>query len=129
MNSTLTFACTWEDADGNPIHPKPRTIQIPCTVGAQGAIPVPPGTASGTEVDVPFPGILSAATLVVIENETGQELNVAWGGNWAPHLPAGATLIYAMPAVPAAGAITSLRFMLTQQQVGAGLINYTVLGS
>lgn len=128
---TAQYICNlcWADANGNVIKPAAQAVMCPYDVALTGHIPVPDGTASGTEFDVPFTGLSKAATLICIQNATHQELNCAWGGNWAPHLPDGGLQIWAHPVPVVEGAITSLRFMLTQQQVGAGRIIYTVLGS
>lgn len=91
-------------------------------------MPVHDGAASGTEIDIAFPGI-AAASLVFIENKTGQELNMAWGGNWFPHLPDGGAVAFLFPKTPETGGVSALRFMLTQAQVGEGHINYTVAGT
>jgi hypothetical protein len=127
--SQATVKYSWTDSDGSTYNPAPHNITCPCTVGISGAIPVPAGTPSGTEFDVPFTGIASAATMVFIENKTGQELGAAWGGNFAPNLAPGGILFYAHPAPVGAGKVTSLRFFLTQTQAADGQILYAACGS
>jgi hypothetical protein len=128
-SGTFSFKYTYPDADGNMVSSGLKTVPIPFDIPITGQIPVPAGTPSGTEIDIPFTGIVSAATFVYVQNLTGQELNAAWEGNWAPHLGAGAAMFYACPNPPESGGITSLRFMLTQDQVARGRIAYVVLGS
>jgi hypothetical protein len=125
----MTFSYEWTDADGNTFKPAARATVIPYTIALKGETPVLDGTAEGTEIDVSLPGIAAAATFIMIENLTGQPLGCAWGGNFSPDLPNGATMIYAMPAAPSQGGITGLRFFLRQAQVGEGLISYAALGS
>lgn len=129
QNATLSFVLNYEDADGRPLRMASQPITIPYKNACQGAIPVPQGSAQGTEVDVPMVGLPTGATLVLIENQTGQELNAAWGGNWMPHLGVGGVELYVNPTVPQAGDITQLRFMLTGAQVADGAINFWAFGS
>ena len=129
QNAALSYNYMWQDPNGNPIKLPVQALQMAYTVAAQGAVSVADGTDAGTEIDIPFLGLAQSAVCAMIWNLTGQELNCAWGGNWAPHIPPGGMLAYAFPVAPTAGVITSLRFMLTQKQVGAGRIGYFFAGS
>ena len=126
---THTHATKWLDAQGNPVAKATQVINAPCSVALDGILPVAAGTAQGTEIDLPMLGIVQAATFVTVQNQTGQELEMAWGGNWLPNIPPGGLLRWAFPVAPSANVITSLRFMLTQEQGAAGSILYTVCGS
>jgi hypothetical protein len=123
------FEIVRADADGNVVRPKPRIIASPYTISLEGQLPFPDGTPAGTEIDLPFTGLTVAATLLIIENQTGQELGMAWGGNFSPNFPNKGTIIWAFPAAPATRPILSLRFWTTVPQVGLGMVPYTVLGS
>jgi hypothetical protein len=125
------FECKWHylDADGNAIMPAAKVVSIPYTTVANMVMWVRGGTAQGAEVDATFPGLVAAGTLIVVENETSQELNMAWGGNFFPHIPPGGVIIFAYPAAPAAGQITGLRFFTTQAQLADEKVVFTVLGS
>lgn len=90
----------------------------------QGAITIPDGTAMATEFDVTLPGVVVGASFFQFSNSTGQELNCAWGGNYAPHLPVGGSVVYNFPSAPANGPITGFRFFTTQVQSGVGRIYY-----
>ena len=125
----LIFSYEWTDADGNVFKPVARTTMIPYSTAVKGEIPIPAGTAEGAEVDLTLPNITTACTLVIIENLSGQDLGMAWGGNFSPDLGIGATMLYACPAPPSQGGITGLRFFLRQAQVVDGLIAYAVLGA
>jgi hypothetical protein len=127
-SAKITGTISYVDVDGNT---RTTAFGLGCEYSnlATGAIPVPDGTPAGTEFDVPFVGLLEGATLVVAKNCSGQELNAAWGGNWAPHLGPGATMIYAQPVLPAGGRVLSLRFMLTKAQAGDGKIVFYAFGT
>jgi len=119
----------WTDGDGNPVKPATKAVTIPYTVAVEGEIEVAANTAQGVEVDVPFEGIGTVATGVYVENLTGQELGMAWGGNFMPNIAPGGVLLVAHPKAVAAGQILALRFFLTKAQVGPGLINYIAFGT
>lgn len=127
MSNTGRITCTFAAADsfGNPLmknYPMP-SVAYDDFIG--GVVLVPEGAVSGAEFDVSLPTGYAASTILVM-NETGQELNTAWGGNWAPHLPDGGYMMWALPSPPATGAISSWRFMLTQNQSATGRILYWV---
>jgi hypothetical protein len=128
MNASCAIQIAYSDVDGHTRTSQFGPIGCAYTNQITGAIPVPDGTPSGTEFDVPFVGLATGASLIIIENYTGQEINAAWGGNWAPHLAAGGYLVYAMPDVPTDGCIAGLRFMTTAPQVGAGKITFYAFG-
>ena len=119
----------YTDVDGLVVNPKPISISVPYTTSLIGALQVQPGTAAGTEIDLPMLGINQDATYIQIQNETGQELNMAWGGNWEFHLAPGGIFVRSNPAPVLAGSITAWRFLLTQTQVALGAIIFHVLGS
>jgi hypothetical protein len=128
MQGTYAGNFSWSDAAGNVIKPKAVSIPFNYAVAITGSLPVPDETPAGTEVDVPFVGLSQGASFVWMQNSTGQDLNMAWGGNWMPFLAAGGVLLWVAPQLASAGRITSLRFMLTQAQQGPGCIIYTVAG-
>jgi hypothetical protein len=123
------FSFRWTDADGNPYVSKGRTMQFPGTLVLHGSLPVPAGLEAGAEVDLPFLGISDGASFCYLENETGQELNMAWGGNFFPHFPNDGVMLFMFPTVPASGQIQSWRFILTQAQAQAGVVNFAVFGT
>lgn len=127
MSVTVSLVLSWVDADGTPYIDPPRKITCP-GMPLKGCIDVPAGTVSGTEFDIPFTGQTKGASFVLVENETGQELNAAWGGEFQPHMAASGWIMYAGPGIPASGSITALRFMLTQQQASSGKLSYLVCG-
>ena len=119
----------WSDPDGTIYKPKATLIECPYTVPLVSMLPVPDGAAAGTEYDLPSCGIMTGASFVWVRNWVGQELSMAWGGNWLPHLPNGGIVVWAASQLAAAGTIISLRFMLTQTQVGPGAIHYALMGT
>lgn len=130
----LVLGCNWTDSEGNnytgtPFAGASGGMMMAGNVVNCGYLLIPDQSAQGAEFDLPFQGVAQGATYVMIANQSGQELNMAWGGNWFPHLPAGGLLLWAFPAIPQGGQITSLRFMLTQAQNGLGKIKYIYCGS
>lgn len=128
--SKFSYGLAWQDVDNNPLKLPTATIESGYDVPINGIIPVPVGTPSGTEIDVSLTGIVSACAMLVIRNCTGQELNAAWQGNWAPHLPPMGMFAYCLPTTPAGGRITGWRFFLTEtQSVLNGGIKYWAFGA
>jgi hypothetical protein len=87
------------------------------------------GTAQGAELDISFPNIGTAATFVYVENKSGQELGMAWGGNFYPDLPNGGVILLMFPEAPVQGVMTGFRFFLRQAQTTVGQVNFVVGGS
>jgi hypothetical protein len=128
MQAQVQMQFHYTDADGNIIRPAAKNIVCTYAVSVSGSIPVPAGTPQGAEVDLPFTGLAEDACFVYVHNTTGQELGMAWLGNYMPNLPADGVLWMPQPSYRAAGKIPALRFFLTQQQAQEGSIVYTVLG-
>lgn len=133
MQASFRFqsSFSWTDILGETFHLAPGPeVTGAGAVGMTGALPVEPAVA-GTEFDLDFRpmGVTNGIAYLAIVNLTGQELNMAWGGNWAPHIPTGGRIIWALGSVPNGGQITSLRFMLTQDLTSPGYIRFAVVGS
>lgn len=129
MQASFVGKCSWTDADGNPVTPAATAVSCPYCVAIAGHLPIPDGTPAGVEFDIPFTGIASACSLLRIENITGQELGMAWGGNFMPSLPPGGLLFWAFPVAVMSRPITSLRFFTTAPQSGVGKIVYSAMGT
>lgn len=128
MTATYSRIFDYVDDDGNAVTPAKVQIQVPYKAASIGTIPIADGTPSGTEFDMPFQGMTQGGALILIRNKTGQELNMAWGGNWFPHLAIDGLLSWAAPAPPTSGAVLGLRFMLTKTQQGDGKITFSLFG-
>jgi hypothetical protein len=124
-----TGSYVWTDGEGNLLKPAAVNILSPYDIPFDGTIPVRAGATAGTEVDLTLPGLGTGATILFLANHTGQELGMAWGGNFAPNLPDKGVIVHAYPALPAAGQITGFRFFLTQTQIANGFIAYFAGGS
>src|SRR5277367_4170706 len=109
-----TFSFKWTDGDGDALTVKGKTLVFPGTLLLRGSLSIPAGLSSGTEVDLLLPGLVQGVSFMYLENMSGQELNMAWGGNFYPHLPDQGVMLYMFPVAPAAGAVTGWRFFLTQ---------------
>lgn len=125
----LQFQLNWFDSEGNSRTLPMQVRSCNYKVYAEGMVTVPAGSVAGAEFDVVFHGLTEGAVCYLIKNDTGQELNRAWTGNWAPHMSNGGMAMEVMPVYPEAGAITVLRFMLTMNQVVDGFIKYWAFGT
>src|SRR5271166_3021653 len=100
MSNTATGICRlmFTDVDGQVLNPKPIQTSIPYMLVLIGKLPIPAGTPANTEIDLPMLGITQDATYVCIQNESGQPLGVAYGGNWMPAIPDGGMYCKTSPA-------------------------------
>jgi len=75
----LAFSLAYKDPDGTAVrvpNRKDQASDAPYGASAASEIDVPDLTAAATEYAVPFGSVNLAATLVLLENLTGQELEV-----------------------------------------------------
>jgi len=96
-----------------------------------GSIDVPDAFLPATYA-VPFGTIGVAATVGVIENQTGQVLEVRLNGSTPANytIPVGGVLAWGVPGGAAVGAtpITSIAVKTTATQSGDGYVNYWLFG-
>lgn len=130
-NGTCSYSLRWTDGDGRVMSPASLSVLFPYCACSSGVLSVPAGASSGAEIDLVLPGSWTNLTAFVVENQSGQELGMAYGGNFAPSLPAGGMFAFAFPAaVSVSGrAITGWRFFLTQNQSAEAGVNYWAWGS
>lgn len=129
----LKYALQYETAEGqSALVPPNGTARVQCPYQAQsvGSLDVPDTTTSATSYSIPFGSIGVAATLVVLENKTGQELAVKINGaSSASHrMKDGGVLILGEAAAPGTTPITAVSVATTATQSGAGFVAYYVFG-
>ncbi len=128
LHATLGVTVRYTNEEGGTSAITP--IAIACDYQGQnhGAVDVPDAETSATVHAIPF-GAVAKATLAVVTNRTGQELEVTVNGVAATtNLAIGGTFVYGGASFPAAQALTSLSFKTTGSQSGAGSIGYHVFG-
>lgn len=131
---TFQHTMSWRDPEGNITNGLPIVTSVPYEQCFDNMLPVPGGTPAGTEIDLPFPGILQDITCLRVINQTGQELGMAFGGNYDLSLPVGAMQIFTFP-VPVVGSnryigASGVRFWTTviQPTPSPGCIHYLAFG-
>ncbi len=127
-NLGVTLRYTNEEGGTSAITP----IAVVCKYKGQnhGAVDVP-DQATGT-IDIPFGSVDEGATCVIIENKTGQDVEIKWNGqNPESHhhnLATGGVFVMGSPLAPNANPILSVSATLAGTQAGDGSIGYHVFG-
>lgn len=128
--ASVTLALTYT-RNGQTITIPTKRINAPFQAYVDGDVDVPDATAGDTEIAIPMGSIGTGATLVVLENDTGQDLKVEIAGAAAPShdLPDGGfAVILAAAELPAARKLTALSIHTTGVQAGAGKVRFHVFG-
>ncbi len=128
LTASLGVTVSYKDEEGASRSLTP--ISIACLYQAQnhGAIDVPDAETSATAHAVSF-GSIAKASLAVIYNRTGQELEVTVNGVVATtNIPVGGTFVYGGPGHAAAQHLASMSLKTTASQAGAGTIAYHIFG-
>ncbi len=126
----MTFQLTYVGPDGDQVVMPQRTVLSSYQAQNHGTIDVPDTTASATAYDVPFGGITVDATCGLVENRTGQELEVKINGAAAASqtLPNGGVFAWANPTDSGGTPILAISLKTTAMQMGDGYINYHLFG-
>lgn len=94
-----------------------------------GQVDVPDTTPSSTAFSIPFGSIAVGASLVLIQNKTGQEMSLKLNGSAAlQNIPDQGVVLLPVAALPAASKLTAVSLTTTATQSGAGTIDFYVLG-
>ena len=126
---------TWSDPDGLLVKSNTIATTMTYAMCVDSVLPIPAGTASGTEIDLPLAGITQGLTGLRLQNMSGQELGMAYGGNFSWSLPPGGSIVLAFstPVSSSGRAITvanTIRFFTTavQPSPSPGGVNYWFMG-
>jgi hypothetical protein len=127
-DANMTFRLNHAAPGGGTTAPSIPVV-APFEGAISGQIDVPDEAANDTVYAVPF-GTIASPTAVMIENKTGQDLGVRINGAVADEfqLPDGGVFAYAAPAAAAAVPIDELAVVTTAAQVGAGKVNFWIVG-
>lgn len=125
--AVLRYSVSYTGADGR--HTSTTAVSCPYQAVNTGTVDAPALTAGAHTYAVPF-GAVAEATLVVIKNRTGQDLDVKINGAAAAShsVPANGVLVLGGPTAPTETPIESVDLISTDAQVGAGAIDYHVFG-
>ncbi len=127
LHATLGITLRYTNEEGGASAMTP--IAISCAYKAQnhGAIDV--GTGDTGELSIPFGAVDVGATCVVIENKTGQDVEVKVNGTASDfNLPTGGSMVFGGPLAAAAEPILSMSVTLAGTQSGDGTVAYHVFG-
>lgn len=128
--ATMTFQLTYVGPDGDQVVMPQRAIQSSFQAQEHGSIDIPDATASATVYNVPFGGITVDAEAGLIENRTGQPLEVKINGAAAASqtIPSGGVFAWANPVASGGTPILAISLKTTAMQAGVGYINYHLFG-
>ena len=126
----MTFQLTYTGPDSDQVVMPQRTIAANYQAQNHGTIDVPDATASATSYSVPFGSIAADATAGLIENRTGQPLEVKINGAAAASqtIPSGGVFAWANPVASGGTPILAISLKTTAMQSGVGYINYHLFG-
>lgn len=126
---SATIAFQYQAQDGSS-----RSVALPLSADFSayndGKIDVPDATASGTPFNVPFGSIGTDCRFSVVQNNTGQPLEMHLNGSVTANytLAPGGIQVVGGPAASGSTPILSMSLKLTALQAGAGSIGYWNFG-
>lgn len=128
--ATVKVSLAYTGPSGQQEAPPTQQVVAPYQAQNVGAIDVPDSTASSTTYSIPFGSIGTAASLVVLQNNTGQELAIKINGAAAAshHMAQGGMLVIAENSAPGSTPVLSVSVTTTAMQAGAGSVGYYVFG-
>ncbi len=131
---TLKINMTYKGASNEVARLPECAVSFSYMAQSHGTVDVPTDALEAAEITIPFGSVGTHATMVVIQNRTGQDVEVKVNGQ-APQthhhdLASGGVLILGGPLVPADNKLTEVTFTLSDDQLafGAGEIEYHVFG-
>jgi hypothetical protein len=130
LSATLKLILTYTGPGGESVSVPTEVVACPYQSQIAGTIDVADATAAATSLSIPF-GSIAVPTLILIGNDTGQELDVKINGAAAAShsIPAdGSMVVLAAATAPAETPVTALALITSATQTGAGLISYRIFG-
>lgn len=122
-NDTATMKLTLSYTDDG------QTVNVPAK--SLSTVDVPDGTLADVEIPIPLGSIGTGCTLLLIENDTGQDLKLEIAGAATPShdLPDGAcVVVLAANDLPAARKLTACSVHTSAPQVGGGRVRVYAFG-
>lgn len=128
FTSTLSLQYT---PPGAPVNSGVASLAAGGTyqAGQAGYIDIPPGTVVGTAFPVPF-GSVSAAKVLVVRNNSAQEIGVRLNGAVANNfnIPAGGEFAYVVPSAPVSAPLTQVVIVTTVDPTATDTVLFWCLG-
>lgn len=130
LNARLGVTLSYTNEEGGTSTMSPIAIAAQYQSQSHGTIDVPDTTAGATSYAIPFGSVDVGASLLVIENRTGQSCKVLINGQTgtAHSVASGGVCVIGGPTTPSAHPVLSAAVVLEGTQSGAGLIGYRVFG-
>jgi hypothetical protein len=132
LNARLGLTLSYTNEEGGTSTASPIAIASHYQSQSHGTIDVPDTQAMDTEYSIPFGTVDAGAALMIIENRTGQDLEVKVNdqnvGTHHHDIPVGGVFVLGGPSPSAAHPLLSAVVKTTAIQSGAGLVAYRVFG-
>lgn len=127
--ANLKISLSYPGPGGGTVSEPQISINAPFKASAVGSVDVPDSEAASTEHAITFGSVGTGATLAIIKNDTGQELDVKLNGAVSSvGIADGAVAVISQDALPAATPLTALAVVTTAEQSGHGTVGYWVFG-
>lgn len=128
--ATFSLSLSYPNPGGAVAAAPTQVVSVPYQAMTYGELDIPDETAAATELPISLAGIGTAATGIVLKNESGQELDVEFEGAAAKSfsLPTGGLLIIACPSEPGETPITAVTVTTSAEQSGDGTVKYWAFG-
>ncbi len=132
LNARLGVTLSYTNEEGGTSTMTAIAVAAKYQSQSHGTIDVPDTTAADTEYSIPFGSVDEGATLMILENRTGQDVEVKINGQAVVshhhEIPAGGVLVLGGPLASAESPLLSAVVKLSATQAGAGLVAYRVFG-
>jgi len=132
LNARLGVTLSYTNEEGGSSTMSPIAIAAKYQSQSHGTIDVPDTTSADTEYSIPFGSVDEGASLMIIENRTGQDLEVKINdqnvGSHHHDIPAGGVFVLGGPNKSTVHPLLSAVVKTTATQSGAGLVGYRVFG-
>ncbi len=132
LNARLGLTLSYTNEEGGTSTMSPIALAAQYQSQSHGTIDVPDTTVSATEYPIPFGSVDDGASLMILENRSGQDLEVNLNGKdddtHHHDIPIGGVLVLGGLHASAGHPLLSAVVVTTATQSGAGLISYRVFG-
>jgi hypothetical protein len=127
--ANLKLILSYQAPGGGTVSVPAISINAPFQASVVGFLDVPDATIAETPVAVPFGSIADGATLVVLQNQTGQELDITINGQTSDvAFSDEGVAVIAAASLPDGTPLTALGVITTAPQAGPGKVGYFVFG-
>ncbi len=132
LNARLGVTLSYTNEEGGTSTMTAIALAAKYQSQSHGTIDVPDTTAADTEYAIPFGSVDEGATLLILENRSGQDVEVKINDQAVVShhhdIPAGGVLVLGGPNVSGTNPLLSAVVRLNSLQAGAGLIAYRIFG-